>query len=209
MARYDLVGVPFPSTDPLFSDKSLQDKIRKIESYIEICSDLNEVYTTLERVEYFNQMTTTTEVCNLLQGTPTAIAQDLIYGAVVKYAKVFVKSKGFTSLEQSKVFQKDPEDSKIHGEIMSLRNKFFAHRELGINHHKLYVIQEPKNSTIILNTSGQVIRATMSKNLQIPKIQSCVSTAEKWVKEKIDKIKNEITNNLSAEQIAHIKSISK
>ena len=163
MAVYDLVGVPFPSTHPLFSDKSLQGKIKQIKSYIEICSDLNEVYATLKRVEHFNKMTTTTEVCNFLQGTPTAIADDLIYGAVVKYAKVFTKSDGFTSLEQSEVFKKGSQDSEHHKEIMSLRNKFFAHRELGINHHKLYVIQAPKNRTIILNTSGQVIRDTMSK----------------------------------------------
>ncbi|GHA73579.1 hypothetical protein GCM10009007_13260 [Formosimonas limnophila] len=209
MAVSDLVGVPFPSTLSLFSDQSLQGKIRQIESYIEICSDLNEVYTTLERVEHFNKMKTTKEVCKLLHGTPTAIADDLIYGAVVKYAKAFTNSNGFTQLEKSNVFPKGSADSESHAEIMSLRNKFFAHRELGINHHKLYVIQEPKNSTIILNTSGQVIRATMSKNLQIPKIQSCVSTAQKWVQNKINDISHEITKNLSTDQITQINSISK
>jgi hypothetical protein len=207
MAVYDLVGVPFPSGHRLFLDKPLQGKIRQIESYIEIYSDLDDLYTTLKRVEHFHKMTTTTEVCDLLQCTPTTIAEDLIYAAVVKYAKAFTKSKGWTSLEQSEVFQEDSEDSKHHEAIIYLRNKFFTHRELGINHHKLYVIQDPKNSTIILNTSGQVIRATMSKNLQTSKIQSCVSTAQKWVQEKINKISHEIT--LNTEQLAYINSIPK
>ncbi len=208
MTVYDFVGVPFPRNNALFSDPALQHKIKQIEDYVEIESDLHQVHRTLKIVEHFHHIDHKDWFYSS-EFQPIDVSEGLISAAVMQYAKAFVQSEGRTSLGKN-IFNNEGDNTlEVHEQIMNLRHKLFAHHQFEANHHQLFVIPLAEKNRVFLNPYAQNMRLTVSKSLSLPAIYLCVNEAINIVQNKIETLSKNIESTLSQEQIDYLNNTPK
>jgi hypothetical protein len=190
LATYDLVGTPFPKHDPLFiQDRPFQNKLSKLESYIEMKWDISEIMRYVCQIE----LSKDPELIHSIDKFHIPFAHEaMTITAILGYAKLFKSAYCRTVLEAKEVFKSAP--NPFHRFVMDLRDKFLAHHK-GINGNP------PK-----LNPAGYTVRTPVFMNLDIDSFKKLITTVEKHIEDKILLLCQDIESRLTPEQIEYLNS---
>lgn len=213
MATFDLIGVPFPSNHPAFlSDAKMQKRIRQLENYIELHSDLDDVFKYLEQIINLVSIFRSGDKKNAdifnLGLDPAILIDGLSCAAVIQYAKCFVDSQGRMKLNAIDIFrQQNHKDS--HKFFMNLRNQFFAHHQLEANRQQVFVFQATEFKPITINPFTQYRRDIITMSVDWKQLQECVVIVTEYLNSKTSDLKKTIENNLTPKQQNIINNSSK
>jgi len=206
MATFDLVGIPFPKTAPLFSDDApILKRIGHIEDLIEIFNELSGLKYQLQSAQKLigADQTKLFEIV----GMPLHLVEGLTIGCVVTYAKSF-QSSARVMLQSSQIFKDNPL-SQMHEFLMTLRNKWYSHQELVGDQHHLFLFQDPQNSSIRFNPFGQHHHVLVSHGLDWNSFESCADLCINYVRSSIEQACESLRCALSPEQIEFINALDK
>jgi hypothetical protein len=202
MATYDLIGVPFPKDAPIFaSDRRLQEKLSKLESFIEMHHDIHEIESYIAIAGKIQE-----EVLQCQQGAILSynVRDALSVAAIVLYAKLFKSSQGRTKLNKLDIFP----DTTAHDFFMDVRDKFLAHQEWNANKHQVFFFQESKNSRLRMNPFGQTTRIPIWPNLDWERLNNCTCQVGEYLKTSINCICKSIQDSFRTEQVVFLNTIS-
>jgi len=195
----DLAGFPFPIKHSLFNqDVKLIKKINVLGTYVEMNREYRDAFEIVQKLcdddveKKFSDF-----------GTLSIRMPDMLLSySILQYAKPFVESHGSTNLiGKETAISEDKSFHDFHTFVMTLRNKFYAHRELNINRHQLHVLQNfPGDGEIDLITDGQSKVMLVYKSIDLEQFQRNIFTVGQFLNNTITGFKSSIISNLSLEQ---------
>jgi len=203
MTTYDLIGAPFPKGESLFdSDVNLQKKLMRLESFIEMHHDIQQVADYLETASKITE-----GIIHLERGDVLSfhVSDALAVAAIVLYAKLFNSSKGRTVLNKNHVFP----DPVLHDSFIDVRDKFLAHQEWNANKHQIFFFQDSKSLQIRMNPYGQTTRIPIWPNLNWDGFNVCIDQVKYFLKTRIEDLCNSIVESLNPDQLAFLNGASK
>ncbi len=209
MTMYNLVGVPIPIENEIFShDKQLIRKLEQISDLVEIKSDINEAKSYLDALFLSHNKENKLFEIFLLQNF--AVIEALLLSAIVTYSKSFNTSTGRASLKnkKNKIFVEDSDLLEIHNLIIDARNKIYAHRESNHNQYNVMCFFDGDNIKINPNSNNKRrLFAYGCEKTDLEKIEKLFNFVIHYLESQIQSLCTNIESNLSQEQINYIRDI--
>lgn len=202
MATYDAIGLPFPKSEPLFSEDSvLQKMLRQAEDLIEIYNELGAIVQQVDGL-----LTLQSHRVDLLKiGIYGLHVEEAISsGCIVAYGKSFSTSSR-VKLDADAIYRSS-DLLAAHDFYIALRNKLYAHQEYVGNQHQLFVFQSMGGHGPKLNPFGQHHSVVVSSGLDWDTFRTCVELCRAHTKQRVESVCVAIESGLSDEQVAFIDS---
>ncbi len=207
MAIYDLVGVEFPKSDPLFAGcKIILKRVTRIEYLIEIRQDL------LECIQALNALKILLENEHSLTKTLGydgfyAICNGATAHAVLLYSKAFNSNERGRNIDKTKALRgaSDLQES-AHNFFIDFRNKHFAHAEWKLNEHKLYILPGINNNPPRVAPDSQVARTLLCKSYHWEHLAQVAQVIVGNLASEIETNSEKLLLNLSEKQVEKINS---
>jgi hypothetical protein len=208
VAIRDLVGIAFPKDLSEFaSDTTLLRLVKRIEHDVEIREDLRECITAIEGMEILLSQEQSLWKSFGFNGYRT-ICDATVAHAVHLYAKAFNGSNRRRRLDPKKYFNSAPPlVISAHKFFEDLRNQFFAHAELRLNEHTLYVLPGKDAELPTINPSGQVSRTMFAKSYVWANLKTAAKYLEVTLSKEIDDNSRKLESKLSSIQISKINAL--
>lgn len=128
----------------------------------------------------------------------------LFAGTVVSYIRMFNNSKERAKLDYKQVFSSNDELKNIHQNIMSLRNKQYAHIELSDGRHHIGY-QVDKNGNITFDVNGP--QNSRHYHLKMCNdLRECLFQVTAYLRADISKRSDKIIGNLSDSQKDYLRT---
>lgn len=201
MATYDLIGLPFPKSEPLFlEDTALQRKLRQAEDLIEI---YHEFGVLRQQVDGLLALQSEEKLLPFGVYGPY-VAEAMACGCIVAYGKSFSSSSRL--MLDSTTIYRGTDLAEAHDFFMRLRNKLYAHQEYVGNQHQMFVFPSSKERGPKLNPFGQHNSVLISSGVDWATFKECVEICREHTKRRITEVCDSIEQNFSQEQVIFIDS---
>lgn len=205
MTFYNLVGIPFPIDDTLFSrDEQLKRKLKKVSDYVEIKVDMREISEAIQALIFSYRKEA--DMANIFGPTFSVPRESLLSFAVVMYARAFNESKGRTSLRDKvdRIFS-DSNYMNIHKQMIDFRNKVYAHRES--DHNEYCIMCYYSGDKVTINTNSNIRRQLFAFGLdkeELKFVKNLINQVIKFLDSEIESLCHNIEQNLSKKQVEFI-----
>ena len=129
------------------------------------------------------------------------ITRNLLFSAIVSYAKPFVQNRGRpVLLSTRKIFKLDPSCRKIHEKMIAMRQKYIAHNDR--SEYQDYVIRAALNPDMTEKKALSVYHLLKSvagfEDEEISKFLSTANIVRDFIKNKTKNMRSEILKEVNA-----------
>jgi hypothetical protein len=210
VAIYDAVGVPFPKSAPAFTDdKKVLYLIKRIEYDIEIKADLEECIAAIKGIAML--LTKKQDLIPTIGFSEFfALSDGAVSHAVHLYAKAFNGNKRRRRLDATKYFKTAPANlQSAHQFFVDFRNQFFAHAEMRINEHTLYVLPSESGLDPRTNVYSQIQRTILCESYQWSHLENAAEFICECLTTEIAENSKKLDERLSTDQKELINSMKR